>query len=182
MTTTATPWTPLLFLRALVGRTLIFFLLWAALAGREFLNEWPLVVVSVCAATAASFLMWPPQTWAWRPAGLITFAPYFLWQSLMGGTDVARRALSPKLPISPGVFEMDLRLKREPARVFLIWTVSLLPGTAGIGLNEQRMRIHVLNTDAPNESRLRRLEDAVASLFGERLTDDGALKSKRNAE
>ena len=174
MTTIATPWTPLLFLRALVGRTLIFALLWAALAGGRSLQEWPLVVVSVAAAVVASFFMWPAQTWKWRPLGLFTFAPYFLWQSILGGVDVARRALSPGLPITPGVFEMELRLKREPARVFFAWTVSLLPGTASIGMDERRMRIHVLNTDATNESRLRRLEDAVAALFGERLNSEVA--------
>jgi len=164
-------WTPMLLIRDAVGRGIVFTLFWAALADGRF-HDWPLIVITISGAVCASFALWPPNFWRWRPFGLLFFAPYFLWQSLLGGWDVARRALSPTMKIAPGIIEYELRLSRDPARVFFVWSVSLLPGTAGIGMDGSSVRIHILNTNMPSMSRLRRLEDAVASLFGERLTGD----------
>jgi multicomponent Na+:H+ antiporter subunit E len=46
--------------------------------------------------------------------------------------------------------------------------VSLLPGTASVRLNEERLKVHVLDRQLPVMEKLRELEDRVAALFGEK--------------
>jgi multicomponent Na+:H+ antiporter subunit E len=141
-------------------RILAFSLVWWTLLEGEF-QVWPFGVPTILAATVSSLLVFPTGV-RFRPLGLLRFVPYFLVQSVLGGIDVARRALSPKLPISPGFIDVPLALEDEAARVCFVWTVSLLPGTAGAELLEEKLRVHVLDTALPIEERLVELERRVA--------------------
>lgn len=151
-------------LRAAPGRLPLFALLWWVLSEGS-LEGGTFALLSVSFATLASLLLVPPGSFRWRPWGLLGFVPYFLWQSLLGGLDVARRALSPALPLEPGFTELPLRLRGEAAQAFLAWTVSLLPGTASAELLEGSLKVHVLDTRVPAVERLARLEAQVARLF-----------------
>jgi multicomponent Na+:H+ antiporter subunit E len=146
----------------LVGFT---FLWWVLSEG--VLTDWPLVLLFALLATASSLLLLPPGSFRLRPLGLVRFVPYFLWQSLLGGLDVARRALSPALPLAPGFIEVPLGLKGEAAQAFFVWTVSLLPGTAGAELLGGSLKVHVLDVGQNNLEKLRALERKVAGLFAE---------------
>jgi multicomponent Na+:H+ antiporter subunit E len=151
----------------IILRALAFFLLWWVLA-EGTLRGWPLLVSFVGLATATSFLLLPPAGLRLRPSGLLHFLPYFLLQSFLGGLDVARRALSPKLPLEPGFLDLPLTLKTEAAQVFFTWTVSLLPGTASAELLEGTLKVHVLDEGQDNLAKLKALEARVALLFAER--------------
>lgn len=69
---------------------------------------------------------------------------FFVVGSARGGWDVARRALSPWLPLSPVVFEYRLDLPRGPARELFLSTLTLMPGTIAIADGEDVIRIHAL--------------------------------------
>jgi multicomponent Na+:H+ antiporter subunit E len=105
-----------------------------------------------------------------RPVQAIQFLPYFLWQSVRGGTDVALRAVKPALPIDPQLHEYPLRLADGPARLFFVNAVSLLPGTFSACLEGDDIAIHSLDSDPTLIARVRTLEKRVAELFGERLS------------
>lgn len=59
---------------------------------------------------------------------LTLFVPFFLKHSILGGVDVARRALRPTMPIDPIMVESVLRLPPGSPQVLLTNMVSLLPG------------------------------------------------------
>lgn len=112
-----------------------------------------------------------------RFRGLLGFLPFFLVQSLRGGTDVARRALSPSLPLATGFLRYRIRIPEGPARVFFINCISLLPGTLSTQLQDRSLRIHLLAEDDRVAGRLSLLEEKVAALFGHTLTPDGGTAS-----
>jgi multicomponent Na+:H+ antiporter subunit E len=101
-----------------------------------------------------------------HPAGLVAFVPFFLDQSFRGGFDVARRALSPSLPVAPAFLDYRTRLPEGPTQVFFVNCVSLLPGTFSARFQEGELRVHLLTDDGSGPERLKRLEEKVAGLFG----------------
>jgi multicomponent Na+:H+ antiporter subunit E len=100
-----------------------------------------------------------------RPVRLAGFVPYFLGQSILGGWDVSRRALSPKLPLSPRVMTYRSTLGSTAARVFFSNALSLLPGTFAADLREDVFVVHLLVGSVAAEARVRELEARVAHLF-----------------
>ena len=149
---------PRIAARAAIG----IFLWWSLTEGD--LSKWWIGALVIAAATAASLALQPVI--GWRPVGLIRLLPFFLRQSILGGVDVARRALHPRLPLDPVFLECHLRLPAGPARVLLANTMSLLPGTVSVELREDRLRLHVLDQAMPAVATLRALEERIAALFG----------------
>lgn len=141
---------------------------WVVLTGGSF-AYWGLGLLVIGAATVTSLLTMPAGAWPWSPAGLARFVPYFAWQSLRGGYDVARRALHPRLPIHPGVVQYRLRLPDGPWRVFFVNALSLMPGTATLSLEADILEVHALDRTAQIANDIRKLEDHVADLFAIRL-------------
>lgn len=140
--------------------TLLFALLWGALTGGR---DWvPGVLFSLAAAVASCGLL-PPARWS-LPA-MVRFLPYFAWQSLRGGADVAWRAVRPAMPIEPMLVRHELRLDDRLARVFLANVVTLLPGTLSAELEDRELVVHVLNADGWQPAALAELEVRVARLF-----------------
>lgn len=93
------------------------------------------------------------------------FALFFVRSSVAGGIDVARRALSPSLPVDPAFIEFVPRIPPGPARVFFLHVVSQLPGTLIADSTQEALLVHVVSRSQPNEPRLRKLEEHVARLF-----------------
>lgn len=156
--------------RQVVLRALAFAALWVILT-RESLSSWVVGVPAVAAATLASLALLPSVPWRWRLGGLLRFLPYFVVRSVLGSVDVARRALHPRLPLAPLLVEYPLRLRDGLARVFLVNTVSLLPGTLGAELHSDRLTVHALDGGvAAVSAELEFLEELVANLFGAELS------------
>ncbi|MCG6942527.1 MAG: Na+/H+ antiporter subunit E [Thiohalocapsa sp.] len=153
---------------SLLARLALFALLWLVLAGTDPLS-WiigvPAVLLATYAAARLSTLVGADP----RPLRLLAFGPFFVWESILGGLDVARRVLSPRLHIAPALVSYRLRLKDPAARVVFIDAVSLLPGTLSADFRDGVAEVHALDGDAPVVPGLNRLERQVARLFGERL-------------
>lgn len=152
--------------RALLLRTVMFAILWVVLV-RGSLYNLPLSVLTIAAAAGTSLYLVPAGAWRLRPLALVRFVPFFLYQSVRGGIDVAWRALHPALPIDPGYLDLPMRLTNPTARTFLAVCLSLFPGTVSTDLQGDRVRIHVLDRRLPVEQALRRLEAHVAAIFGD---------------
>jgi multicomponent Na+:H+ antiporter subunit E len=104
-------------------------------------------------------------------AGLLRFLPFFVWESLRAGVDVALRTLAPRPRVEPGFLRYQTRLCEPAARVFLANCINLLPGTLAAELEADWLTVHTLSTEANNEAELRRLELAVARLFSDDLEE-----------
>lgn len=102
-----------------------------------------------------------------RAGGLPRLAGFFLFESLRGGWDVARRALSRDMGLRPDLQDYDTVLNEGPARVFLINCISLMPGTATVEREEGHLKLHVLDGQIDCVGEVRRLESRVAEIFAE---------------
>lgn len=152
-------------------RAVLFGLMWWILTNGA-MDSWLIGIPVVLLATLVSVVLLPPSSWSLP--GLVRFIPFFLWRSLYGGVDVARRALHPALPISPRLFNHSWRLPPGLPRVLMANTVSLLPGTLSAELDEHQLRVHVLDQTGTFAKDLTLIEARVAGLFGLKLvTDEG---------
>lgn len=151
------------YLRTWLLRFVLFVLMWWVLTDGA-MDSWPVGLPVVLIATLVSVMLMPPLSWSLR--GMFLFIPYFLWHSLRGGVDVARRALHPQLPISPGLLDYRFRLPPGMSRVFMANTVSLLPGTLSVELDEDTLRVHVLDETGAINEELNMLENRLADIFG----------------
>jgi multicomponent Na+:H+ antiporter subunit E len=121
-------------------------------------------------AALSSLALIPPgnqRPWRQQLRGGLRFIPFFLWQSLLGGVDVARRAFPPRLPLCPSIISYPLGLAKGWPQVFFLNTVSLLPGTLAMKLEGDTVRIHLLDGRGDPMSTLRQVEERVAALFPE---------------
>jgi multicomponent Na+:H+ antiporter subunit E len=146
-------------------RTLLFAGLWLVIAGADP-AAWLIGVPAVAAATWASLRLEPDSGLRLSPAGALRFSRIFLWESLRGGLDVARRTLGRRLDIRTGFVTHRNRLPAGRSRLLFVNCVSLLPGTLAADLRDDFLLVHLLDTGTDAARELARLEDAVAGLFG----------------
>ena len=159
------------WLPAAAGRAVLLAALWwAAAEGRPL--GWYFVVPGLAVALAASLALNTPKQWS--PVGFARFTGFFLVFSVWGGADVAWRAIRPGPPLAPGVRTMRLRLADPHSRLVVTRTMTLLPGTLGVRLEERDLTLHLLDVGRPNERILRRCELRVAALHRTRLVDGDA--------
>lgn len=80
-----------------------------------------------------------------NPKSIIFFIIYFFVftaELLKANLDVARRVLSPSLPIHPGIVEVKTRLKSDIGRLFLANSITLTPGTLTVDIKGDSLFIH----------------------------------------
>jgi multicomponent Na+:H+ antiporter subunit E len=153
-------------LLASLRRGAAFAVLWWALSDGDFSSP-ALVVAVIAAATATSVALVPPIA-RWRLPALLRFAAFFVRQSVLGGVDVARRAMHLRRPpLAPELVARELKLQSDASRVFYAGCVSLLPGTLTVKLRGAHLAIHVIDVRLPYERTLDALERRIALLFGE---------------
>lgn len=150
---------------AILFRGMAFALVWWVLAeGRA--DSWGVGAVSVIAALAASLFLAPPGPDRLSPAGLLAFAGFFLVQSFKGGAQVAAQAFRPRMDLAPALMEVPVTLPQGLARVLLVNTLNLLPGTVGVRLEGDRLCLHVLDARQPIAEEVRATEARIARMLG----------------
>lgn len=147
---------------AIASRGGLFTVMWWILSDAAVLSWW-IGVPAVLLAVITSMVLLPPGPFVWY--AFLKFVPFFLVRSLLGGVDVAWRALHPDLPIAPDLIEYPLRLPPGLPQVFMANTVSLLPGTLSAELSANCLKVHVLDGGKDIQSELRLLEHHMARMF-----------------
>jgi multicomponent Na+:H+ antiporter subunit E len=162
-------------------RAIAFALVWLVLVGPDAAS-WLIGAPVVVAATLASPGLSEPKHRTLSLRGLFRFVPYFLWESLRGGLDVAARVMVPHMRVRPGTRPYRVRLRSAPARLVFIDSISLLPGTLSADLRGDLVTVHALDVRSDFEAGLMVLERRVASLFGESLDPDSVGSTANEAE
>lgn len=121
---------------------------------------------AVIGAVIWSLLGSPPPISA---RGLAAFVPFFAWESLQSGLDVAFRVFNPRIPVAPAFILVPLRLPESAPRTFLAGALNLLPGTLSVEINGDLIQVHVIDENGGAMRRLKMLEERVAGVFGLRL-------------
>lgn len=144
------------------------FLWWIFTGGDP--HSWVVGIPVVLLAASVRMMVPPGGSSSFSIRGWLGLIPTFLWQSLLGGWDVARRVFSPRLPIDPVFFEFRLGLQETASRWFFINLINLTPGTLSARLVGEVLLIHTLDSTNVPEKGLRETERRVAAAFGETPT------------
>lgn len=157
-------------LPSLLIRTGVLVLTWWILSGGDRTSLMLGLPISFL-ASVLSVLLAPPHPTGLRLAGVLPYAGYFVFRSIAGGLDVARRALSPSMPIDPALIHYRVSLTGTAPRVVFANTVSLLPGTLSARIDGESLQVHALDASPSIHADLRSIEVRVAALYGQRLID-----------
>lgn len=160
---------------AFIHRLLFMSGVWVVLSGTDA-KALAVGMFAVSAATWLSLRGLPQRQYLafWRFARHL---PAFVSGSLLGGLDVARRALSPRIALSPGWVEVPVRLP-DGGRVAMGAELSLMPGTLAAGVRGEHLLVHLLDTEAGFERAIPREEAAIAAMI---FDTDKATTDKERA-
>lgn len=145
--------------RAALARGAGFLGFWMVLIGADP-SDLAVGAITAAAATWVSLRLLPPQPARLRLVALPALALRFLWQSVVAGVDVARRAFDPRLPLRPGFATYAVGFPPGPARNAFTDLTSLLPGTVPAGEQDGALLYHCLDVDQPVAAQLAE-EEAV---------------------
>jgi multicomponent Na+:H+ antiporter subunit E len=132
-----------------ISRAAGFFGFWLVLTGADA-GDLAAGLFAAVAATWASLHLMPAQERNLHPIRLGKFVLHFLRQSIVAGTDVAMRALDPRLSLRPGFVVYQAHLPPGTTRDAFCAIMSLLPGTLPCGPAEGNgLTIHCLDVTQP---------------------------------
>ena len=156
--------------RAALLRGAAFFALWIVLMQSAKPADLLVGAFATVAATWVSLRLLPPDAGNVRFLALIGLLPRFVWQSLLAGVDVARRAFAPSLPLRTGFIEYRTGLPRGQARNNFATITSLMPGTVPSGDGPDTIEFHCLDTGQPIAQQMAEEERRLAKALvpGER--------------
>jgi multicomponent Na+:H+ antiporter subunit E len=78
------------------------------------------------------------------------YLPYWPWltvEMVKSSIDVARRVLSPSMPISPTLFEVRGSQRTAVGKVVYANSITLTPGTVTLDIDGDRLQVHALSRD-----------------------------------
>ena len=79
---------------------------------------------------------------------VLMFWAWLAKEVVKANVDVARRILSPSLPISPKVFSLKASQRTNLGRVTFANSITLTPGTVSVDLQGDTIEIHALTREA----------------------------------
>ena len=157
--------------RTALGRGALFLVLWITLIGVS-ISTLAIGVIATVGATWVSLYLLPPAPQRVRLGALIALLPRFLWQSLLAGWDVARRALAPRLHLNPGFVSYPSGYAPGHLRNTFATISSLLPGTLPCGETEGEIIFHCLDVGQPILEQLAVEEKVLARALEESPRND----------
>jgi multicomponent Na+:H+ antiporter subunit E len=142
-------------------------LLWVLLAGSLRQDE---LIAGVVVAVLVTLIAGPRlavlsgvRLTPLAPLYLLTYLGTFFLALIRANLDVARRVLSPSLPIRPAVVEVETRLKSPLGRMLLANSITLTPGTLSIDIQGDRILVHWI--DCPPGTDLKAATRAISETF-----------------
>jgi multicomponent Na+:H+ antiporter subunit E len=97
----------------------------------------------------------------------LTYLVVFMMALIRANLDMARRVLSPSLPLRPGVVEVKTQLKSSLGRLILANSITLTPGALTVDLKGGAILIHWV--DIPPESDIESATHDITSKFERHL-------------
>ncbi len=84
----------------------------------------------------------------------------FLMELIKSNLDVARRVLSPSLPVNPGIVKVKTELKSDIGRLLLANSITLTPGTLTLDVIDDELYVHWI--DVKDKSLIGRRFERIA--------------------
>lgn len=143
---------------------MLFAGLWLALSGGVASSLW-FGIPAALAATVLSLWLYPATRPGLRPHRALVFGPSLLARGFLGGLDVARRALDPRLPVGPAWVTLNLKNRPDEFRVLLGGVISVLPGTLAAASSKGELDVHVLQAEGFEIDSLRTEEARIEKVL-----------------
>lgn len=152
-------------LRYFIFTTIVLFLFWLAYTS-SFKTEEVLtgLIVSTFIAlfTYGLFAENSSNNIIKRFLYLIIYLPVFLWEMIKANLDVAKRVLSPSLPINPGIVAIKTNIGSDTGKMFLANSITLTPGTLTLDIDNDNLYIHWIDVKSDNNNKQ---QDLIAGKF-----------------
>lgn len=149
--------------RAGLHWVVLYALLWLLLAEGSGWYIGLFMVLAAAALTVRLGLHLPRVKWRFLPGFLLFFGR----EMVVGGWDVARRACTPTLRLSPRWTHYHFITHRPRVRMAVSACIGLLPGTLSSGLDGDSMHVHVLDEHSNWLAAVQALETHLDRLFPE---------------
>jgi multicomponent Na+:H+ antiporter subunit E len=109
----------------------------------------------------------PPMLPLRRAPALIVYLAELAGHVVTAAAHVARIALDPRLPVEPTMISHRVALRQPLARLLFAQSVTLMPGTATVEVQDDHFLIHCLDGRSAERIRSGELERRIASVFRE---------------
>jgi len=95
----------------------------------------------------------------------------FLIELIKSNLDVARRVLTPSLPINPGIVKTKTILKSKMGRMILANSITLTPGTLTVDIKGDTLYIHWIDVccedmDKTTDAIVKKFEKHLVKIYG----------------
>ena len=131
------------------ARGAAYLALWVVLMPSPEPADLAVGALAAAGATWVSVRLLPPESGSLRFGVLLALMPHLLWEAVLAGIDVARRALSPRVALDPGFVNCPLGFPPGLARNTFATITSLLPGTVPVGEGDELLVYHCLDVSQP---------------------------------
>ena len=81
---------------------------------------------------------------------MIVYLFVFTWELIKSNIDVARRVLTPSLPINPGIVKFKTKLTSDYSKMVLANSITLTPGTLSIDIIDDTFYVHWIDVKTTN--------------------------------
>lgn len=146
---------------------LVCFLLWLLLTGslnRDEVLAGLLISVVVTAISAKRLSILNGVRFSLTsPIALVQYLGYFFKALFIANIDLAKRILSPALPINPGIVEVETTMQSDLGKLLLANSITLTPGTLTVDVYDNRLLVHWINCES--ETDIEAATKEVASQF-----------------
>lgn len=147
---------------------LIFWLLLVGTTDRQELVTGLLVAAAVAALSVGR----PPILAGLRlspgaPLAFVLYLATLLVALLRANLDMARRVLTPSLPIRPVMVRVNTSLRSDLGRLVLANSITLTPGTLSVDVEDDTLLVHWI--DCPPDSDMAEATRVIAGQFERRL-------------
>lgn len=148
----------------------VLFILWILLTGsisyQELLTGL-IVAIAVALVSNRSTLMEPLILSRSALISLFKYLYFFFIALVKANLDLARRILTPSLPIHPAVVEIQTELESDLGRLLLANSITLTPGTLTIDVQQNRLLVHWV--DASHADDIQATTQAIAGQFEQHI-------------
>ena len=149
-------------LRTAVARGALYFAFWLLLLPSPKMADLALGALAALGATWVSLRLLPPEAGHLRFGVMLALMPHFVWESILAGIDVARRALSADMALKPGFVDCPMAFPPGLARNTFTTISSLLPGSVPAGDGDEKVIYHCIDLTQPVVEQLREEERILA--------------------
>lgn len=95
---------------------------------------------------------------------MVLYIPWLSWAIIKANIDVAKRILSPGLPIAPRIVRVNGTQKTDLCRVIFANSITLTPGTVSLDLDEEDIVVHALTEEAADDVQSGDMDRRVTAL------------------